>query len=229
MFAPVWQLNLIQAAGGTIQATPSAGAYRDGASVELRAIPAAGYEFVSWTGNIEGPANPTAILMKTNSSVSANFARTFQLSVSAVGDGGVIVSPLKERYREGEVVEIDAQPADGYSLTGWTAGGNTGVGLSGTGSPDAVPATIKVVMTSDQTVVAEFAAAGSLRLIGPKLDGQGAFSFEVEGAGPVSVESSDDLQRWGSVTNAETASIEGGTSIRIPAETGAKFFRAVRP
>ena len=52
---------------------PSSGQYTPGTTVELTATPGPGYIFGGWTGDATGSANPLAVLMETNKTVTANF------------------------------------------------------------------------------------------------------------------------------------------------------------
>ncbi|MEW5766397.1 MAG: fibronectin type III domain-containing protein [bacterium] len=61
------------AGGGTI--SPSSGWYESGQSVALTAVPASGYHFSGWSGDLSGMTNPTSLIMSGPKSVTANFNR----------------------------------------------------------------------------------------------------------------------------------------------------------
>jgi len=42
--------------------------------VTVTAVPAAGWQFDGWSGDLSGTANPTTITMNANKSVTANFS-----------------------------------------------------------------------------------------------------------------------------------------------------------
>jgi uncharacterized repeat protein (TIGR02543 family) len=57
--------------GGSI--SPNSGSYDEGSSVVLTAIPASGYVFDQWSGDVSGNTNPVTITMNDNKSVTAIF------------------------------------------------------------------------------------------------------------------------------------------------------------
>lgn len=77
----------VTATNGTVTRNPDLAEYDTGATVQLTAVPAAGYEFLNWTGDIL-PAqqfdNPLTLFMDTSKAVVANFAAsTHRLPVDA--------------------------------------------------------------------------------------------------------------------------------------------------
>ena len=69
-FAPLrFPVTLQSGAHGSI--TPSSGLYSDGETVELRAIPDAGYALVSWGGDVTGTTSPVALLVDGPKTVTA--------------------------------------------------------------------------------------------------------------------------------------------------------------
>jgi uncharacterized repeat protein (TIGR02543 family) len=60
--------------GGSI--SPSGGSYDEGSSVVLTAIPASGYVFDQWSGEVYGSTNPVTITMNDNKSVTATFNKS---------------------------------------------------------------------------------------------------------------------------------------------------------
>lgn len=79
-------------AAGSVE--PIGGTYNAGTVVALTATPAAGYEFVEWTGDVTGTDNPINVTMDSDKSVTAVFQIECLLStvtiVSPV-DGAIIV------------------------------------------------------------------------------------------------------------------------------------------
>jgi hypothetical protein len=66
-------LKLSPLAGGTISVDPAKELYAPTETVSLTAIPAAGHEFVAWTGDLGGRNNPATLGMSTNRAVGAEF------------------------------------------------------------------------------------------------------------------------------------------------------------
>ena len=53
---------------------PASYTFEDGSEVRLEAVPAAGYQFESWSGDLAGTANPGTVVIDCNKSVTANFS-----------------------------------------------------------------------------------------------------------------------------------------------------------
>ena len=82
---------------GTISVSPASsdGTYAPGSSVQLTAVPAAGYQFIGWTGDVTGSTNPQSLIMSAARSVTGVFGGmcTYGLSagetrVGTAGGGG---------------------------------------------------------------------------------------------------------------------------------------------
>jgi hypothetical protein len=54
---------------------PAGGVYAAGTLVTLRAVPIAGYEFKSWSGDLSGTLNPATLVMDRSKSVTPSFRR----------------------------------------------------------------------------------------------------------------------------------------------------------
>ncbi|MEM2130664.1 MAG: InlB B-repeat-containing protein, partial [Candidatus Bathyarchaeia archaeon] len=71
---PVTLTRYVNPAGsGSIDVSPS-GPYYYGDTVQLRAVPSAGYLFDKWTGDASGGTNPIMITLNGDKTVTANFA-----------------------------------------------------------------------------------------------------------------------------------------------------------
>jgi hypothetical protein len=137
---------------GTVARNPDKPAYEAGEIVELTALPAAGWTFVGWSLDSVPSGNPVrTVVMNDNTYVVATFDSLpptfYTLAVTVVGQGTVTRNPDKPQYQAGEIVELTAIPAPGWTFVGW--------------SLDTVPSgnpVRTVVMNSNQTVTATFAA-----------------------------------------------------------------------
>jgi hypothetical protein len=105
----------------------NASPYAAGVQVNIRAVPAAGYGFVNWTGNVSTIANvnsaSTTITMNSDCSITANFALLkYNLTVDSTA-GGSVTTPGEGTftYDEGTVVNLVATPGSGYRFVNWTA------------------------------------------------------------------------------------------------------------
>jgi uncharacterized protein YkwD len=134
MFAGQFDLTTSSTTGGLV-IVPGQGTftYYAGMVVIVVAIPACGYQFVNWTGNVGTIANTnaasTTITMNDSYSIRANFtaipAGQYSLTVSSTA-GGSLTTPGEGTFtREaGTVVSLVATPATGYQFVNWT--GNVG-------------------------------------------------------------------------------------------------------
>lgn len=130
--------------GGQIQ--PGFGSYEEGETVPLEALPAPGYRFVSWSGDITGNNPEVRVNIERDMLITANFEALHQyelkLTHNPVAAG--TVSPGGGIYAPGEPVILSAAAASGYEFSHWSGD------LSGD-TPE-----ITVVMNGDQQIVANF-------------------------------------------------------------------------
>ena len=135
--------------GGTT--TPAIGDhdYDHGTVVDLTATPAAGYEFVNWTGDVaDANSANTTVTMNANKTVTANFQRiqyTLTMAVTPQGGGTTVPIVGNHNYNEGTVVNIAATPAANYEFVNWTGD-----------VADANSANTTVTMNANKTVTANF-------------------------------------------------------------------------
>ncbi len=96
--------------------------YEHGTVVELTAEPDEGYVFVEWKGDIEGSENPEEITVDDPKEVTAVFEKKeYELSVDTEGEGNVkeVLEQKSKEYDYGSVVELTAEPAEGYTFVEW--------------------------------------------------------------------------------------------------------------
>jgi len=137
---------------GTLPSSyPNSYTLAQGASVDLRAVPAPGYEFDHWSGSLSGSENPTVITMDSDKEVTAYFTQiTYTLTVDVSPDGGGTVtlepSPPGGVYVEGTEVTLTADASEGYEFDHWEVNG----ALSGSENPTII------TMDSDKEVTSHF-------------------------------------------------------------------------
>ncbi|MCX6097337.1 MAG: stalk domain-containing protein [Caldiserica bacterium] len=108
-------------AGGLIGRSPDASLYALGSVVTLTAIPAAGYTFTGWTGDLDSTANPVAVTMEADKTITAVYSvDSYTLTVNVSGSGSVATFPDQVTFSRSSVVQLTATPADGWEFTGWT-------------------------------------------------------------------------------------------------------------
>lgn len=139
--------------GGTIKidqvapsSYPTTRDINSGANVSLEAVPAPGYVFSNWSGDMPSETNPAVILIDCNKSIKANFSKTvYPLTVQVNGNGSTTPAAGTSDYNKGQQVTIAATPDDGWQFDGWTG-------------DVAEPRSFKttVVIDSAKTVIANF-------------------------------------------------------------------------
>ena len=129
---PTYTVQVTATEGGTVEGQN--GEYKEGETVEFKAVPADGYYFTKW--NDGSTDNPRTIIVSTsNISITAQF-----IGVSAKATQGGTVETLKE----GQTFMFTATPSDGYYFTQWSDGNTDN------------PRTI-IISASDISLEAQFA------------------------------------------------------------------------
>ncbi len=121
------------------------GPYHYGDAVQLTAVPATGWHFDHWTGDLTDTTNPASVTMNGDKTVTAVFAKdAVTLTVNVTGSGTVDRDDVGP-YEYGDVVQLTAVPATGWHFVGWTGD------MTGTINP------ASVTLNGNKTVTAEFA------------------------------------------------------------------------
>ena len=117
-----------------------------GEAVSLEAVPAPGYRFDNWNGDLAGTNNPTTLVISCNKKITANFSRIMHnLAVQVIGSGSTTPAGGNHSYGEGTVVDITATPDSGWQFDSWTGA-----------VADVDSANTTVTIDSDKTVSANF-------------------------------------------------------------------------
>ena len=141
------QYALMLTANGSGTTTPILGAhnYDAGTVVNVTAVPANGWRFDSWSGDVLGTNPSISLEMDGNHNISANFSRIeYTLTINLNGQGVVTPKQGQITFHQGSVVTVSATPADGWGFSGWS-------GDVANSSP-----TTTVVVNSDMTITANF-------------------------------------------------------------------------
>jgi len=142
----------------------------------LEASSKEGYRFTEWTGDIESTDNPLSFTVVDHDyELTANFVKkSYSLTTNTEGEGAIteeVVEQKSKDYEHGTVVELTANPSEGYSFVEWTG--------DLTGSEN--PAQITVDEAKEVTAVFE-ATTGSVEVTtstsGEKQDSDG-YTFTI--------------------------------------------------
>lgn len=74
---PLLYTLTVNTAGGSVTRSPDLAGYKPGTVVTLQAVPAAGFTFAGWDGDVHSTTNPVQITMDQNRSVIAWFGNPF--------------------------------------------------------------------------------------------------------------------------------------------------------
>ncbi|MDD5701127.1 MAG: InlB B-repeat-containing protein, partial [Dehalococcoidales bacterium] len=111
---------------GSIARVPDQADYDYEDTVRLTAVPAPGWNFIGWSGDLTGSLNPVNIVMDSDKTITAIFAyNQYLLTVNTTGQGTVTKDPDQDLFDPGEMVRLTATPAPGWTFNGWSgdAGG----------------------------------------------------------------------------------------------------------
>lgn len=94
--------------------------YEHGTLVELTAVADKGYRFVEWTGDVTGTENTVQLTVESAKEVTAVFEKkSFALNVTSSGEGTVALNPDQQEFLYNATVELEANPAHGWSFVEW--------------------------------------------------------------------------------------------------------------
>jgi hypothetical protein len=107
--------------GGVVSKEPDLPAYLEGQTVTLTAAPASGWHFAGWSGDAAGPQPAIDLVMDSDKTIQATFARTsYRINTAVSGSGSVQITPQKDSYPYGEWVMLNAVADRGWRFAGWS-------------------------------------------------------------------------------------------------------------
>ena len=140
-----YTLTVHTSGSGSVTRNPDQPTYRYGDEVQLTAVPAPGWYFTGWSGDLESTENPETITVIGDASVTAHFTpHEYTLTVHTSGNGSVTRNPDQPTYHYGDVVQLTAVPDLDWYFDYWSGA------LSGTANPE------YVTITGDTSVTAHF-------------------------------------------------------------------------
>jgi len=195
----VYPLNATVVGQGSIAKAPDQPAgYFIGQQVALTAVPAPGWQFVEWSGDVTGTSATTTVTIAGATNVTATFetmgAVILTTSTTGNGTGTIEIDPDQDEYAWGEVVTLTAVPGPDSVFAGWS--GDAG----GTANP------LQLTMDANKNVIARFIVPA-----GPFNDNFNSCSLATV---------------WGTPIDAsgETQFISNGTSFKIVVPEGSDHY-----
>jgi len=152
-----YSLTISSTEGGSVTSPgePWPYTYDEGEVVSLVAEADEGYEFDTWTGDVDDVADTedstTTITMNDDYSITANFVAAYTLNISRT-EGGRVITPGEAgpyTYGEGTLINLVAQPDEGYHFVNWTGDVGTITNVN--------TAVTSITMNSNYTITANFA------------------------------------------------------------------------
>jgi uncharacterized repeat protein (TIGR02543 family) len=162
------KLEVSPAGGGSIKINgaipnsyPATGVFYGRGIANLEAVPAPGYSFAEWSGELSGSDNPVSITLSHDAVITAYFTPVqHTISIQVEGNGATEPAIGSYQYNEGDSVSITAIPDDGWQFAGWS------------GDLDTESAQTQVTVTSDKVVTAHFTPVQ--HTISIQIEGNGA-------------------------------------------------------
>ncbi len=141
---------------GDGQVLPPGGYYKRGATVNIKAVPSAGWRFISWQGDVTDADPNLHVIMDSDKRLTAKFERV-QYKLTVTGGSG------SGQYDWGTDVPIQATAPSGYRFDKWA--GNVA---------DSNSSSTTVKITSDTAVTASFVKQYTLTVV----DGTGSGPYD---------------------------------------------------
>ncbi len=129
---------------GNVTITPRKDSYEPNETVGLKAIPAEGYRFKQWQGDITGTLDTVTLTMDQSKLYTAIFEPvSYRITVTIEGEGSITpVSPINSEY--GKTETLTATPGYGYKFAGWS------------GDAEGILPELSLLMDGNKNVAARF-------------------------------------------------------------------------
>jgi hypothetical protein len=85
-------LTVIPNGYGEVSVLPYTNTFTTGQMVTNQALPAAGQEFIGWSGDVSGTNNPLVVAMNESKVIFANFTQRPHLDIESLGRDGLLLS-----------------------------------------------------------------------------------------------------------------------------------------
>ena len=146
----IYTLTISSTLGGITEPLPGSYPHAEGTTVEVTAIPEAGYVFDHWEGDIAGSENPATFRITQDMTITAVFSEIIvdpeehAVTISVVGNGTTAPLPGAHAIIDGTSLTVTAYPSDGWQFDHWE--GN----ISGIDNPTTF------IVSTDMVIIAVF-------------------------------------------------------------------------
>jgi gliding motility-associated-like protein len=162
----VFTLQSAVSGQGQISILPSGTVFNESEEVQIEALPAEGWVFVRWEGDISSTQPSINLVMDNNKFIRAIFIEgdlpVFAVNTSTEGSGTISLNPEGGQYESGAEVTLTANPASGWEFVAWE------------GDAESSDATITLTIDTDKNLKAKFVQILSVALEGKSLTCQDA-------------------------------------------------------
>ena len=173
---------------GTLQSLPWSAQFATGSSVQLQAVPDAGWEFDSWSGDVSSTNATIAVTINTDTDITVVFAElpTYTLTLDKTGNGSVEVDgtphtlPWSGEFLVDAQVTLTAVADSGWEFESWS------------GDITSTSATLTIQLTDDTEITVNYGQVPTK-------------SLAITGAGNGAVRVNGTLQSlpWSGLFNAD--------------------------
>ncbi len=113
----------INATNGSVTKNPDKLLYKGGEVVTLTPVPATGYHFTVWSGDLTGSTSPEDITIDADKTVTAGFAiNTYDLTYTAGANGSIDGATSQTVDYDTDGTEVTADPDENYHFVDWSDG-----------------------------------------------------------------------------------------------------------
>ena len=203
---------------GSVSLSPDQSSYEQGTVVDLTATPAAGWEFVEWTGDVSETSNPTSVTVNGDIATTAIFQETtpqYAVNASVQGNGVISKDPDQELYDAGTPVELTAVPDAGWYFAGWSGE------VTGTQNP------LVVTLNADYVISAAFEELPTTDAFVAAVTAEDASGRSIQRSFGVSATGTDGFDS-GIDVEAPPAPPSGAFDARFVTSAGPSLFTDIR-
>ena len=109
---------------GELRVTPEQEEYELGSEVILEAISDEGWQFLEWSGDLEGSKAIKEVTISEDLIIEAKFveleSEEYIIEIYTLDGGTVNLEPNKDRFEAGDEVTVEAIAEEGWEFTGWS-------------------------------------------------------------------------------------------------------------